>query len=212
MLSEEFSTLIELANKLILQERETSNKVCSLHEPEVRCIGKGKVRVRYEFGQKAAVVTTNKGSWIVNVEDLEGSPYCGHTLAKSISGTEKITKASVSEINVDRGYRGHDYKGSAVVRVAGSSNSGLTASEIKRKRRRSSIEPVIGHLKSDHRLDRCFLKGRVGDAVNLVGSAVGFNVRKLLRLLGLGIFSRALLAGSVFYRCLRWLVHIVKTL
>ena len=90
-----------------------------------------------------------------------------------------------------------------MIRIAGSSNKGLSPSEIKRKRRRSAIEPVIGHLKSDHRLDRCYLSGRVGDALNLVGSAVGFNTLKLLRLLGLGIFSRALLACDVFCRYLR---------
>ena len=71
-----------------------------------------------------------------------------------------------------------------MIRIAGSSNAKLTVSEIKRKRRRSAVEPVIGHLKVDHRLDRCFLHGRVGDALNLVGSAAGFNVRKLLNLLG----------------------------
>ena len=103
-----------------------------------------------------------------------------------------MTKVTVTEANVDKGYRGHDYKGSAVVRLAGSSNAGLSASELKRKRRRSAVEPVIGHLKSDHRLDRCFLKGREGDRLNLIGSAAGFNVRKLLSLLGKGIFSRAL--------------------
>ena len=83
--------------------------------------------------------------------------------------------------------------------ISGSSNAGLSASELKRKRRRSVVEPVIGHLKSDHRLDRCFLWGREGDRLNLVGSAVGFNVRKLLSLLGVGIFSRAL--GEGWYFC-----------
>jgi hypothetical protein len=136
----------------------------------------------------------------VNVEDLPDNPYAGHTLAKSIEGAEKITKVTVKEADVDKGYRGHDYKGSAVVRIAGSSNEGLRWSEKRRKRRRSSIEPVIGHLKSDHRLDRCFLKGRVGDKLNLIGSAAGFNVRKLLSLLGTGIFSRALLFWVDFYR------------
>ena len=83
----------------------------------------------------------------MNVEDLPDNPYDGHMLSKSISG---------AEANVDKGYRGHDYQGSAVIRISGSSNAGLSASELKRKRRRSSVEPVIGHLKSDHRLDRCF--------------------------------------------------------
>jgi IS5 family transposase len=202
-LSEEFLKLIETSKKLLLQERHTPNKIYSLHETEVQCIGKGKARIRYEFGQKAAIVITNKGNWIVNVEDLDGNPYDGHTLAKSISGAESITSVEVTEVNVDRGYRGHDYKGDAVVRLAGSSNAKLTGSEMKRKRRRSAIEPVIGHLKSDHRLDRCYLKGRVGDGVTVVGSAAGFNVRKLLSLMGLGIFSRALLAFWIFCRYLR---------
>ena len=191
-LSPGFLQLIEIANKLLLQEKDTKKKIYSLHEPEVCCIGKGKDRVRYEFGQKAAIVKTNSRNWVVNVEDLSDNPYDGHTLALSIAGAEKMTKVMVKEADVDKGYRGHDYKGSAVIRIAGTSNAGLRWSEKKRKRRRSSVEPVIGHLKSDHRLDRCFLKGRVGDKLNVIGSAAGFNVRKLLSLLGTGIFSRAL--------------------
>ncbi|MCL2711221.1 MAG: IS5 family transposase [Planctomycetaceae bacterium] len=192
-LSANFLQLIEVSNKLLVQEQNSKKKIYSLHESEVCCIGKGKDRVRYEFGQQAAIVKSNSGNWIVNVEDLPDNPYAGHTLALSIEGAEKITGVSVKEADVDKGYRGHDYKGSAVIRIAGTRNAGLRWSEKKRKRRRSSIEPVIGHLKSDHRLDRCFLKGRVGDKLNLIGSAAGFNVRKLLSLLGTGIFSRALL-------------------
>ena len=191
VLSANFVSMIATANKLLLQEKNTPKKIYSLHEPGVQCIGKGKDRIRYEFGQKAAVVTTNHRNGIVNVEDLAESPYDGHTLGLSISGTENLTKIMVSEANVDKGYRGHDYKGVATIRLAGSSNRGLSFSERRRKRRRSAIEPVIGHLKSDHRLDRCFLKGRIGDAMNLTGSAAGFNVRKLLNLLGRGIFSHA---------------------
>jgi IS5 family transposase len=201
-LSPKFLQLIVLANKLLLQEKNTPKKIYSLHEPEVCCIGKGKDRIRYEFGQKAAVVKTNSRNWVINVEDLPDNPYDGHTLDRSISGAEKMTKVSVTEADVDRGYRKHDYKGSAVIRIAGSSHTGLSRSERKRKRRRSSVEPVIGHLKSDHRLDRCFLKGRIGDKLNLIGSAAGFNVRKLLSLLGTGIFFRALFVWSVFYRFL----------
>ncbi len=190
MLSTNFASLIETANKLLAQERNTPKKIYSLHEPGVQCIGKGKDRIRYEFGNKAAV-TTNNRNWIVNVEDLADNPYDGHTLNVSLVGTERLTKVTVVEANVDKGYRGHDYKGAATIRLAGSSNRRLSYSERKRKKRRSAIEPVIGHLKSDHRLDRCFLKGRVGDALNLIGSEAGFNVRKLLRLLARGIFSPA---------------------
>jgi IS5 family transposase len=126
----------------------------------------------------------------------------------SIAGAEEMTKVDVCEINVDKGFRGHNYVGQAAVRIAGSSNNGLSVSEKKRKRRRSAIEPVIGHLKKDHRLCRCMLKGNVGDGLNLIGSALGFNVKKLLRWLALGIYSRALwvcrvvdhILSSILYR------------
>ena len=84
-------------------------------------IGKGKDRVRYEFGQKAGVVITNKGNWIINVLDIANKTYDGHTLSASILDAEQITKVDIVEVNVDKGYRGHDYKGGAVVRLAGSS-------------------------------------------------------------------------------------------
>jgi len=153
VLSMRFLLLIDLANKLQIQEKNTPNKIYSLHEPEVQCIAKGKTRIRYEFGQKAAVVKTNSRNWVVNVAELADNPYDGHPLDRSILGAEKITKVSGTEANVDRGYRKHDYKGSAVIRIAG-----LSRAERRRKRRRSSVEPVIGHLKSDHRLGRCFLR------------------------------------------------------
>ena len=101
--SAEFQQMIDLANRLLLQEKDTPKKIYSLHEPEVCCIGKGKARVRYEFGQKAAIVKTNDRNWIVNVEDFADNPYDGHTLAKSISGAEKITKVAVKEADVDKG-------------------------------------------------------------------------------------------------------------
>jgi IS5 family transposase len=104
-LSANFLSLIETSKKLLLQERHTPKKIYSLHEPEVCCIGKGKDRIRYEFGQKAAVAITNKSNWIVNVEDLGGNPYDGHTLAQSVSGAESITGIEVTEANVDKGYR-----------------------------------------------------------------------------------------------------------
>jgi IS5 family transposase len=128
-LSHNFTTLIGHAHRLIAQEKNTPKKLYSLHEPEVCCIAKGKARVRYEFGQLAVVVNTNKSNWIVNVEDFSDNPYEGHTLDQSIKGAEKITKVTVKEGDVDRGFRGHDYKGEATIRIARSSNAGLSRSE-----------------------------------------------------------------------------------
>jgi len=134
-----FLSLIDTSKKLLLQERDTPKKIYSLHEPGVQCIGKGKDRIRYEFGNKASVVMTNRRNWIVNVEDCANNPYDGHTLSRSIAGAEKITNVMVTEANVDKGYRGHDYKGAAVIRIAGTSNAKLSASKRKRKRRRSPV-------------------------------------------------------------------------
>lgn len=82
---------------------------------------------------------------------------------------------------VDKGYRGHDYAGDAMIHIAGASNRGQSRTTRKRRRRRSAVEPIIGHMKSDHRMDRCFLKGLLGDAINAILSAAGLNLRKLLR-------------------------------
>ena len=82
---------------------------------------------------------------------------------------------------MDKGYRGHGYRGSTCVHVAGSKSKNATRSEQRRRRRRSAIEPKIGHLKSDHRMNRCFLAGLRGDATNAVLAAAGANMRKLLR-------------------------------
>ena len=187
--NKDLTTLLQHAEILLQQEKNSEKKVYSLHESEVQCIGKGKARVHYEFGQKVLIVTSNANNFVLNVQVCPDNPYDGHTLAESISGTEENTGVTVEEIAVDKGYRGHNYKGDAVVRIAGSSNAGLTRSEKRRKRRRSAIEPVIGHMKSDHRLDRCFLKGLVGDSVNLLLSAAGKNLRKLLKLIACGELS-----------------------
>lgn len=152
-----------------------------MHEPEVVCISKGKARQRYEFGQKISFATSNRGNWIVSASLCEGNPYDGHTLSATLQSVETNTGVAVSDVYVDKGYRGHDYQGSATVHIAGSSKTGVSKAKQKRRRRRSAIEPKIGHLKTDHRLGRCFLKGLAGDAINAILAAAGSNLLKLLR-------------------------------
>ncbi len=82
---------------------------------------------------------------------------------------------------VDKGYRGHDDRGDATVQLAGTSHRGVSRPQRNRRRRRSAVEPVIGHMKSNHRLGRCFLTGLLGDEINAVLAAVGMNFRKVLR-------------------------------
>ena len=176
------ATLLERAERIMKQQPKDKNKLYSLHEPETKCISKGKARVRYEFGQKVSVATTNRGDWILACELMEGNPYDGHTLAATMHAVERNTGQDVANAYVDKGYRGHDYSGRATVHIAGTSRRKLTRTQKARRKRRSAVEPKIGHLKQDYRMGRCFLKGLAGDAINATLAAAGANLRKLLNL------------------------------
>lgn len=175
------ATLLTHADRIRQQQPQDSHKLYSLHEPQVQCISKGKAHKRYEFGQKVALVTTNRSNWIVASRLMENNPYDGHTLAASLASAESNTGVAITDAYVDKGYRGHDYTGAAQIHVAGQRGQDSSRSERRRRRRRSAIEPKIGHLKSDHRMGRCFLAGLKGDAINAILAAAGSNLRKLLR-------------------------------
>jgi IS5 family transposase len=199
---ESLQYLLELCQRLHQQERTDKNKLYSLHEPAVVCISKGKAHKRYEFGQKVSVSTTNRGNWIVGVDLCTGNPYDGHTLSQAIATTQRVTGVEVTDAFADKGYRGHDYTGPATIHLSGSSTRKLTRTQKRRRKRRSAVEPKIGHLKSDNRMRRCFLKGLSGDAINAVLAAAGSNLQKLLRAIAHGLifwlWSR--LAGHDFRR------------
>ena len=165
------------------QQRQRGWKLYSFHAPEVECIGKGKASAPYEFGVKASIVTTNArapgGQFVLHATALPGNPYDGHTLGDVIDGTEKLTGCTIERAYVDKGYRGHNAANPRRVFISGQKRGVFGA--IKRElRRRSAIEAVIGHLKSDGHLGRCYLKGRAGDAANVVLTAVGYNLRLVL--------------------------------
>jgi len=177
------ATLLDRAERIRRQQPKDSKKLYSLHEPEVQCVSKGKAHKRYEFGQKIAVATTNRSNWIVASRLCENNPYDGHTLAATLANVESVTGTAVTDTYVDKGYRGHGYTGGAKVHIAGQRQKNATRAERKRRRRRSAVEPKIGHLKSDHRMGRCFLARLAGDAINAVLAAAGSNMRKLLGLI-----------------------------
>jgi IS5 family transposase len=172
---------IALAERLLAQTRTSKHKLYSVHAPEVECICKGKVHKRYEFGCKTSVATTSKSNWIVGVEALHGNPYDGHTLSGAIRQVERLTGQTPNDVMVDQGYRGHGYGGSAIVHVVRTIPKRATRALKRMLRRRAAIEPTIGHLKSDNRMNRNYLAGQVGDKINAVLSAAGYNLRKLLR-------------------------------
>jgi IS5 family transposase len=181
IMDDTLSALLSRADRIRQQQPGDSHKLYSLHEPEVQCISKGKAHKRYEFGQKVAIATTNGNNWVLASRLMANNPYDGHTLATTLAAVESVTGVAITDVYVDRGYRGHDYTGFAEVHVSGQQNKNTSRSERKRRRRRSAVEPKIGHMKSDHRMGRCFLAGLRGDAVNAVLAAAGANMRKLLR-------------------------------
>jgi transposase, IS5 family len=165
------------------QQRQRGWKLYSFHAPEVECIGKGKASAPYEFGVKASIVTTNAcapgGQFVLHAKALPGNPYDGHTLGSVIDATEKLTGCAIERAYVDKGYRGHDTANPRRVFISGQKRGvfGIIKREL---RRRSAIEPVIGHMKTDGHLGRCHLKGREGDAANVILTAVGHNLRRIL--------------------------------
>jgi len=165
------------------QQRQRGWKLYSFHAPETECIGKGKASAPYEFGVKASIVTTNArapgGQFVLHAKALPGNPYDGHTLRAVIEGTERLTGCEIERAYVDKGYRGHDAQNPRRVFISGQKRGVVGA--IKRElRRRCAIEPVIGHMKAEGHLGRCYLKGRAGDAANAVLTAVGYNFRRIL--------------------------------
>ena len=186
-----FATVLERAERILGQKSGDKNKLYALHAPEVECIGKGKARTRYEFGCKTSIATTSErckgGQFVLGAMALPGNPYDGHSLAGQIDQVEQMTGTSIKRAYVDRGYRGYrGYRGHKVERdgldITISHTRGITSPTVRREmRRRSGIEPVIGHLKEDGHLDRNHLAGTEGDAINAILCAAGHNMRLLAR-------------------------------
>jgi len=196
-LQEAFAVLLSKASQIRRQkQRQRGWKLYSWHAPETECIGKGKARTPYEFGVKVSLTTTNKrckgGQFILHTKALPGNPGAcpragqrpdpgdGHTLKQVIEETQALTGRKIERVNVDKGYRGHDAP--KPLRVFKSGQKRGVHGQIRRElRRRSAIEAVIGHCKTDGHLSRNFLKGRDGDQINAVMSAVGYNLRLILK-------------------------------
>jgi IS5 family transposase len=167
------------------QRGDADLRVFSLHAPEVECIGKGKAHKPYEFGVKASLATTLKrskgGQFIVHTKALPGKPYDGHTLAAVILDMARLSGAALDRIIVDRGYRGHNAPPTHRFKVYISGQKRRVTKSIKRElRRRAAVEPVIGHIKAEHRMGRNYLAHATGDAINAVLAAAGYNFRRLL--------------------------------
>jgi IS5 family transposase len=180
---ESLRMLFDASKRIHAQKRGDQSKVYSVHESQTACIAKGKAGSKYEFGQKASVAATSKGGWLIGAKCMPGNPYDGHTLKEQMAqvGRVCIKKKGIKTIHVDLGYRGHDYDGPAEVLVDRRRRGEIPKRIWRWMKRRAAVEPTIGHLKSDYRLERNRLKGAVGDSLNVLLSAAAMNFAKLLR-------------------------------
>mgnify|MGYP003541529837 FL=1 len=175
---------IALFKKVLAQKRNDSNKIYSLHEPEVQCISKGKEHKKYEFGNKVSVVYTQNTGVIVGALGFRNE-YDGHTLAPSLEQTIRLTGQPPQTATVDRGYKGKSKIGETIIQIPRPFND-KTQSKYRQNKlkkcfgRRAAIEPVISHLKSDYRLSRNFYKGITGDNINVMLSAAAFNFKRMM--------------------------------
>ena len=186
-LEAKFAWLLSLARRVRAQERgQRGPKIYSLHAPEVECIGKGKPHKPYEFGVKVSVATTLKhskgGQFVTHVQALPGNPYDGHTLAEVIPAIEQLIGNTIERLHTDAGYRGHNAPPEYKFKIYTAKQKRRVTPQIKREmKRRSAVEPVIGHLKDEHRMGRNYLAHRHGDFNNAVLAAVGYNFRRLIK-------------------------------
>ncbi len=161
-------------------------KLYAWHAPEMDCISKGKARTLYEFGVKVCIASTLRGNPIVGARAFHGNPYDGHTLAKRLEQATILIQDSAAKpaaAFVDLGHRGVDADLPGVHIVDRGKAKRISEQERKLLKRRQANEPIIGHLKSDHRMERCHLKGETGDRLHAVLCAAGYNIKWLLRMI-----------------------------
>jgi IS5 family transposase len=155
---------------------------------DCRAAGEGKPHEPYEFGVKVSVATTLKrrkgGQFAIHVNALPGNPYNGHTLAKIISAIEQLIGNQIERLHADAGYRGLNGPPDYRFRIYTSKQKRRIRPPIKREmRRRAAVEPVIGHLKNEYRMDRNYLHHRSGDAKQCDPRHNRLQLQLLLRLI-----------------------------
>ena len=178
----EAQDLLGRIHRILTQKTKDKNKLYALHAPEVECISKGKARTPYEFGVKVTVATTLKEGFVVGMRSMPGNPWDGHTLEETLEQVSILADTMPKTVIVDKGYAGVKINGVEILRSGQRKATRAMKAMIKR---RSAIEPAIGHMKADGRLSRNPLKGTLGDALHAVMCGVGHNMRLLLRKLRL---------------------------
>lgn len=174
---------LALFTKVLGQKRNTPGKIYSLSEPDVVCISKGKEHKKYEFGNKVSIVLTQNTGVIVGAMGFRNE-FDGHTLEPALNQVERLVGKALKTVSADRGYRGNSQIGDTMVQIPKPFSKKQTKYQQKKlkkaHKKRAAIEPVIGHLKSDHRLNRNFYKGIYDDNINILLASSAFNFKRMM--------------------------------
>ena len=182
-----YQTEFDNYKKVLIQDRNTKDKIYSLHEPQTACIAKGKAHKAYEFGTKVAVTRGRKTGIITSIKRFAGNPHDSKTLEEALAQSERVRKhiggTRPTIASTDRGFRGKtEVEGTKIYIPKNTKEKTKYKQEVARSRfrARAAIEPTISHLKRNHALGLNFLKGISGDVHNALLSAVGYNLKMRL--------------------------------
>jgi len=213
-LHSKYAEAFYLYMRILHQEKNTPNKIYSLHELDAYAMNKGKDHKGYEFGTKASIVTTKDTGIIVGVAAHKTNIHDSKTLQEVLENATSNRRLPIMEAICDRGYRGTKEitiaEHTIEISIPGTVLKKDTneQKEVKREkfRRRAAIEPIIGHMKSDYRMARNYLKGFEGDEINLLLAASAFNLKKWMNIYFYAVFLQDI---SLVVKALR---EIQKTL
>ncbi len=172
---------LELYKKVLAQKRSDSNKIYSLHEPQVKCYTKGKEHKKFEFGSKVSILLTQKTGVVVGALNFNDTLHDSKTLPQALEQYQRLTGREPKELFADRGYRGPKTINQTTIHTPKPDNN-ITKQKRKKHRRRAAIEPTIGHLKSDYRMLRNYLKGAIGDDINVMLAGAAMNFKRVMNL------------------------------
>jgi IS5 family transposase len=172
-------------------------------------MAKGKDNKSYEYGTKASVVSTYTHGIIVGVAAHDINQHDSKTLETALGHAHTKRTTSITEAVCDRGYRGTKQVGETTISIPGIHLKRDTEEQKEDKRakfrRRAAVEPIIGHIKHDHRMARNYLKGFVGDQINLLMAACAWNLKKWMN-----IFIHALFFTLRYCLLIAYTDHLIQ--
>lgn len=180
---------LALYTKVVTQKRTDKDKIYSIHKPFTRCIAKGKAHKQYEFGNKVGLITTSqKGKKIIlSIKAFLQTPYDGHTIEPLLQQMENHHQKLPKELVYDRGGKGKTEIKGVKISIPSPPRKTDTAYQKQAKRKkfrtRAAIEPIIGHLKANFRLDQNYFLSETGPQINALLSATAWNMKKMMEIL-----------------------------